>query len=110
MFVMYGATFISTFCIIAKMRLARSLSELRQIAGGRSVYSEPQLASWRATASKPVKAINFIYPGHFAPAVSLDELQDMNVFTGHPIQSIARCRDGATEALLERLDLGFEVL
>ena len=101
---------ITTLGIVEEMRLAYSLSELRQIAGGRSVYSETQLANWKATQSNPVKAINFIYPGYFAPAVSLDELQDMNVFTGHPVQSIAKCREAAVEALLERLDLGFEVL
>ena len=101
---------VTTVGIVEEMRLARSLSELRQIAGGRSVYSEAQLASWKATTGRPVKAINFIYPGHFAPAVSLDELQDMNVFSGHPVQSIATCREGAVEALLERLDLGFQVL
>jgi len=95
--------------IFEDMTLAHSTNELRRLAGGRSVYSERQLIEWEAAPENPVKVINFLLAGHITPAMSLDELQANNVFRGHPPQSIVRLGLTQLQAILDRLDLGFQV-
>lgn len=54
---------ITTVGVFEEMKLAHSTEELRQLAGGRSVYSDTQLRHMAATASNPVKVINFLLAG-----------------------------------------------
>ncbi len=100
---------ITTIGIFEDMRYASSLEELRQMAGGRSVYSERQLAEWRATAQRPVKLINFLLAGHIEPPIALAQLQADRVFGGHPPQSIFRIPSNRARIIFSRLNLGFEL-
>jgi hypothetical protein len=100
---------ITTIGIFEDMRYASSLEELRQMAGGRSVYSERQLAEWRATAQRPVKLINFLLAGHIEPPIGLAQLQADRVFGGHPPQSIFRIPSNHARTIFSRLSLGFEL-
>jgi hypothetical protein len=92
------------------MELAHSTKELMQLAQRRSVYSEVQLEKWEATADKPVKVINFLLAGYLDEPVSLADLQEFGVMQAHPSQAIFQINRGPLEALLRRLNLGFEVL
>ncbi|WP_375459214.1 GNAT family N-acetyltransferase [uncultured Enterovirga sp.] len=100
---------ITTVGIFEDMTLAHSTDALRRLAGGRSVYSERQLQAWKASAEKPVKAINFLLIGHVEPPVTLPELRHQGIFDGHPPQSIFRFKPPKLAMLLRRLDLGFAV-
>lgn len=75
---------ITAVGIFEDMTLAHSTDELRRLAGGRSVYSERQLQSWRASLHRPVKVINFLLAGYVTPPMLLPELHDQGVFSGHP--------------------------
>ena len=66
------------------MALARSIEELRRLAGGRSVYSEQQLVQWQASPERPVKVINFLLAGHISPPMSLARMHVSGVVVGHP--------------------------
>ena len=89
------------------MTLAHSSEELRRLAGGRSVYSERQLISWRASLHKPVKVIDFLLIGYITPAMSLPELRAEGVFRGHPPQSIFTLKPNQLTPIIDRFDLGF---
>jgi len=92
--------------IFEDFALARSVRDLMQLTAGRSVYSERQLALWEAE-KRPVKVINFLLAAYIEPPVGLPELYDMNVFAGHPAQSIFELDQAPIEALLARGKLGF---
>ena len=96
--------------VFERMTLAHSTEELRRLAGGRSVYSERQLLSWRASIHKPVKVVDFLLMGHIAPAMSLPELRHEGIFGGHPPQSIFTLRRHQLTPIVQRLDLGFAVV
>jgi hypothetical protein len=100
---------MTTIGIFEDMRYASSLEELRQMVGGRSVYSERQLVEWRATAQRPVKLINFLLAGHIEPPIGLAHLQADLVFGGHPPQSIFRIPSNGAQTIFSRLNLGFEL-
>jgi hypothetical protein len=100
---------MTTIGIFEDMRYASSLEELRQAAGGRSVYSERQLAEWRATAQRPVKVINFLLASHIEPPIGLARLQADRVFGGHPPQSIFRIASNLARPIFSHLNLGFEL-
>ena len=51
---------ITALGILESVTLAHSTRELMQLTGGRSVYSEEQLAGWEAASEKPVKVINYL--------------------------------------------------
>ena len=87
---------------------AKSTTELARLAGGRSVYSEAQLAQWRASASNPVTVINFLLVGYIVPPIEKAELEAMGVIGSQPPQSISLIDKGRLDALLERLRLGFD--
>jgi hypothetical protein len=100
---------ITTVGIFEDMTLAHSTDVLRRLAGGRSVYSERQLLSWRASAERPVKVINFLLMGHIEPPITLPELHGEGIFEGHPPQSIFRFKPQKLAALMARLNLDFTV-
>ncbi|MES0826584.1 hypothetical protein [Ruegeria sp. SCP11] len=101
---------ITAVGVFEHMELAHSTKELMQLAQRRSVYSEAQLETWGARADRPVKVINFLLVGYFDVPVNLSELQEIGVMQKHPSQAIFQINRGPLEALLQRLDLGFEML
>jgi len=46
--------------VLEDLNLAHSTRELLQMTGGRSVYSDQDLAKWGASANSPVKVINYL--------------------------------------------------
>ncbi len=101
---------ITTVGVFENMELAHSTKELMQLAQRRSVYNEAQLKKWEATEDKPVKVINFLLAGHFDEPVELNDLQNIGVMQKHPSQAIFTIKRGPLEALLRKLNLGFDVL
>lgn len=101
---------ITAVGVFENMELAHSTKELMQLAQRRSVYSEVQLEKWGATTDNPVKVINFLLVGYFNEPVKLADLQKFGVMQAHPSQAIFQINRGPLEALLRRLNLGFEVL
>jgi ribosomal protein S18 acetylase RimI-like enzyme len=100
---------ITTLGLFESMALARSTEDLRQLAGGRSVYSEEQLHGFGATAGRPVKVINFLLVTHIAPVIELEVLQRIGVI-GKPPQSIYSLTHEKIATLLDQiLTLGFKV-
>lgn len=95
--------------ILESVTLAHSTRELMQLTGGRSVYSEEQLAGWSATQRRPVKVINYLLVAYIDPPVRLDELRDMGVVDGHPQQSIYELGHDRLESLVQRANLDFDV-
>ncbi|MDR7223683.1 GNAT family N-acetyltransferase [Aminobacter aminovorans] len=95
--------------ILESVTLAKSTRELMQLTGGRSVYSEEQLAGWKATPTKPVKVINYLLVAYIDPPISLDELREMGVVNGNPQQSIYELRGDLLRLLLDRANLEFDV-
>lgn len=100
---------ITTVGVFEEMKLAHSPEELRQLAGGRSVYSDTQLRHMAATASNPVKVINFLLAAHLEPPMSLAELMQNNVFAGRPPQSIKNLQPAQQMSILKQGALGFTV-
>jgi hypothetical protein len=79
----------------------------KHLTGGRSVYSEAELAEWKATYTRPVKVINYLVATYIEPPVVLAELIQLRVMTASPPQSIFEIHRPQLEALLQRLNLGF---
>jgi hypothetical protein len=80
-----------------------------QLTGGRSVYSEEELAAWKATTERPVKVINYLLVAYVDPPIGLDELKDLGVVKGNPQQSIYELRWGLLKRLVARANLDFDV-
>ncbi len=100
---------ITALGILESVTLAKSMKDLMQLTGGRSVYSEKQLEEWEATPKRPVKVINYLLVCYIEPAVTIDELKTMGVIKGHPQQSIYKLSHPLIKSLVERADLEFEV-
>ena len=94
--------------VFEEVQSATSTKELMQMTGGRSVYSEAELAAWGASAERPVKVINYLIAGYIDPAISYADLQKAGIIGGHPPQSIFEIRGAKLADLLSRLRLGFE--
>lgn len=88
---------------------AKSTTELARLAGGRSVYSEAQLAQWGASANNPVTVINFLLVGYIVPPIEKVELEAMGIIGSQPPQSISLIDDERLDVLLEQLKLGFDI-
>lgn len=100
---------ITTLGILESISLAASTKELMLLTGGRSVYTEKELASWNATEERPVKVINYLLVAYIDPPVSLDELRLMGIVNGHPQQSIYELPHDRLTMLVKRANLAFEV-
>lgn len=100
---------ITTVGVFEEMKLAHSTEELRQLAGGRSVYSDTQLRNLAATATDPVKVINFLLAAHLEPPMSLAALTSNSVFAARPPQSIKNLQPGQQTSVLGQGSLGFAV-
>ena len=94
--------------VFEEVSSAHSTKELMQLAGGRSVYSESELAAWGASESRPVKVINYLLVGYIDPPVELNDLMARKIFVGHPPQSIFEIDSTKLQLLLPRLNLGFD--
>jgi len=94
--------------IFEERSLAASTKDLMHLTGGRSVYSESELADWDATDGRPVKVINYLLAAYIDPPVTLQELRDMKIIPGHPPQSIFELSQTQLDALYKRINLGFE--
>lgn len=100
---------MSAIGILEDVRLARSTRELIQMTGGRSVYSESDIEGWQASATSPVKVINYLHATYIDPVVGLGQLRESRIFGRHPPQSIFRIPRPSLDELLSRIDLGFQV-
>lgn len=98
---------ITTVGVFEEMKLAYSTEQLRQLAGGRSVYTDTQLRKLAATTTNPVKVINFLLAAHLEPAVSLAALTKIRVFAARPPQSIKHLLPIQQMSVLEHGTLGF---
>ena len=95
--------------ILESVTLAHSTRELMQLAGGRSVYSEEQLAEWQASVERPVKVINYLLVSYIDPPIGLDDLRKMGVVQRHPQQSIYELRNDLLRRLVQRANLPFDL-
>lgn len=100
---------ITTVGVFEEMKLAHSTEELRQLAGGRSVYSDLQLRNLAATENNPVKVINFLLAAHLEPPMPLAALTSSNVFKARPPQSIKNLVPAQHLAILRQGVLGFAI-
>ncbi|MCV0370798.1 GNAT family N-acetyltransferase [Filomicrobium sp.] len=93
--------------VFEEWQSAESTKELMLMTGGRSVYSETELAAWKATPEKPVKVINYLLTNYIEPPVFFTDLQSLGIFRTHPPQSIFEIRQPNLLKLLQRLNLDF---
>ncbi|MGE4048750.1 MAG: GNAT family N-acetyltransferase [Acetobacteraceae bacterium] len=100
---------ITSVGIVEAIHQAVSLNDLVRLTAKRSVYSESQLAAFRATAKKPVKVIDFLLVGHIEPAIKLAELLKLGVFNSTPPQSISQLPPPRFELVRNRMSFGFAV-
>jgi hypothetical protein len=100
---------VTSVGVVETVTQATSLDDLVRITAKRSVYSEEQLAAFRATKARPVKVIDFLLIGHLEPPVNLDDLNSEGVFTGHPPQSICHLPPPRFRPIRQRMSFGFEV-
>lgn len=98
---------ITAVGIFESLSKASSDTELLRLTGGRSVYSEADLAGWGASIAKPVKVINFLLAAYIDPYQPLTQLQKNGIFAGHPPQSIFEIRNEKLTKLLMGIELGF---
>jgi predicted GNAT family N-acyltransferase len=95
--------------VVESVTNATSLEELVRLTGKRSVYSESQLASFKATKKKPVKVIDFLLIGHIEPPVALTDLTAAGVFNGSPPQSICILPPARFKPVRNKMHFGFSV-
>lgn len=102
---------ITVIGLLEEVTQANSTKELMQKTGGRSVYSEEQLAAdWDASPQKPVKVINYLLVNYIDPPISLDELREFGVVKGkNPQQSIYELKPEFLQKMLKRTNLEFEI-
>jgi hypothetical protein len=86
-----------------------SLDDLVRLTAKRSVYSDEQLAGFRASKIRPVKVIDFLLIGHLEPSIKVADLKREGVFNGHPPQSITNLPQPRFLPVRQRMSLGFEV-
>jgi hypothetical protein len=94
--------------VLESIETARSTRDLMQLTGGRSVYSEQELAAWDATPEHPVKVINYLLVAYIDPPIDIRELRSMGVIKQNPQQSIYSLTSDQLQRLLNRANLGFQ--
>jgi predicted nucleic acid-binding protein len=95
--------------IFEEYSIAKSTKDLMHMTGGRSVYSEAELNEWGASAQKPVKVINYLLVYYIEPAILMNELKQIGIVAGHPQQSIFEISQHHFDAILKRMNPGFQV-
>jgi hypothetical protein len=100
---------ITSVGVVETVTQASSLDDLVRITAKRSVYSEAQLAAFRATKTDPVKVIDFLLIGHLEPPIELADLVKEGVFASRPPQSISYLPPPRLRPVRRRMSFGFEV-
>jgi len=100
---------VTSVGVVETVNTASSVDDLVRITAKRSVYSEEQLAEFRARDAHPVKVIDFLLIGHLDPPMKLVDLNREGVFTGHPPQSICYLPAPRFRPVQARMSFGFEV-
>jgi ribosomal protein S18 acetylase RimI-like enzyme len=100
---------VTSVGIVETVTNATSLEDLVRITAKRSVYSEEQLAGFRASKARPVKVIDFLLIGHLDPPMKLVDLISEGVLTGHPPQSICHLAPSRFRPVRKRMSFGFKV-
>ena len=100
---------VTSIGVVEIVTSATSLEELVRLTGKRSVYSEEQLADFRATKKRPVKVIDFLLIGHIEPPMPLSDLKKTGVFNGAPPQSICILSPLRFKPVRSRMQFGFQV-
>ena len=100
---------VTSIGIVEAVSSAENLKDLVRITAKRSVYSEAQLEAFDATTDRPVKVIDFLLVGHLEPLMTLNELKQEGVFTGHPPQAICQLPAPRFTPVRRRMNFGFEV-
>lgn len=95
--------------VFEECSLAKSTNDLMRLTGGRSVYSESELAAWNASPQRPVKVINYLLAVYVDPPLVLVELKNLGIVGDHPPQSIFRIKPERLPDLLSSVNLGFEI-
>jgi hypothetical protein len=99
---------ITTIAIAEQVSNVSNTDDLIKATAKRSVFSAEELASMAASATNPVKVIDFLLVGHSQPAVPLETLLQERVFNGRPPQSIARLPEHRYQARRPHIRLGFD--
>ncbi|MCV3205710.1 hypothetical protein OHD62_05840 [Mesorhizobium sp. YC-39] len=94
--------------VLESVEQARSTRDLMQLTGGRSVYSEEELAAWKATPEAPVKVINYLLVAYIDPPININELRALGVVKRNPQQSIYALSSDLLRCLVNRANLGFD--
>lgn len=105
----YPSQSLTAVGILENISFARSTRDLMLLTGGRSVYSERELADYNASPHSPVKVINYLLVDYIDPPIHLDELHKLLVFSGHPPQSITELKGEKLRKVLDRCNFGFEI-
>jgi hypothetical protein len=100
---------VTSVGVVEAVTRASSLDDLVRITAKRSVYSEEQLAGFRATEAHPVQVIDFLLIGHLEPPMKLSDLKNEGVFAGRPPQSICYLPPPRFRPVQRRMSFGFEV-
>ncbi len=95
--------------VFEECALAESTEDLMRLTGGRSVYSEADLANWEATPERPVKVINYLLSCYVDPPLLLANLKSLEIVGNHPPQSIFQIKPKQLASLLASINLGFEL-
>lgn len=104
-----GSQCVTSVGVVEAVSQASSLDDLVRITAKRSVYSEAQLAGFRATKANPVKVIDFLLIGHLEPPMKLADLIKQGVFAGRPPQSICYLCASRFRPVQRRMSFGFQV-
>ncbi|MBF0394651.1 MAG: GNAT family N-acetyltransferase [Alphaproteobacteria bacterium] len=99
---------ITTVGIVEQVTQATTTEDLIRLTAKRSVFTETELASRRASTDRPVKVIDFLLIGHAERPPGLKELIASRVFKGPP-QSITELTGERYAALRPKIDLGFDL-
>jgi GNAT superfamily N-acetyltransferase len=99
---------ITTVGIVEQVIDVTTPEDLIRHTAKRSVFSSDDLHGMKPSASSPVKVIDFLLVGHIDPAVRLNALVDIGVFSNRPPQSIAELTEVPYAQLKPHIRLGFE--
>jgi GNAT superfamily N-acetyltransferase len=100
---------ITTIGFVEQVRQASTTEDLIRWTAKRSVFNESALHQWEASASSPVKVIEYLLVGHLETPLLLNGLLRLKVFNGTPPQSILELDEVRYAALRPHIKLGFDL-
>jgi hypothetical protein len=100
---------MTTVGIVGRVLNIDSTAELITQTAKRSVFSAEDLDGMQASASSPVKMIEFLLIGHLQSCLKLSTLVQKGLFLNRPPQSIAELEPDRYQKLKPSLNLGFEI-